>query len=321
MANIGLLDVDRLQGESSFPNLALMKLSAHHKSKGDNVTLLSPQNSSISSYDKVYMSKVFTFKSDYEMGVGDLFGSTEIVKGGSGYRDHSIVLPNEIEHVCPDYDLYPKAKTPYAVGFLTRGCLRKCSFCVVPLKEGAIRPHAEVDEFLGDNKKVVLIDNNVLAHEHGLKQIQVLVDKGLLVDFNQGLDARLIDAPIAKLLAQVRWHPFVRLACDHNSQRKAVKKASTLLRQYGCKPHRFASYLLIKPNELEDALDRATFLVYNDILPYPQLYKDISQDGGHQPVFDKETKLFARFLQGYNYNNYEFLACWNRFKKKYLKEE
>ena len=114
-------------------------------------------------------------------------------------------LPSEIDKLCPDYSIYPKFTAAY--GFLTRGCPNKCSWCVVPSKEGNIQPYADIEDFLQGRKEAVLMDNNVLAHEHGLQQIEKMIKLGIKIDFNQGLDARIIakDKSIAELLSKVKW--------------------------------------------------------------------------------------------------------------------
>lgn len=145
---IGLVDVDG----HNFPNLALMKLSAWHKRRGDTVEFADPETGR---YDKVYMSKVFTFSRDCT----DRY-DCEVVRAGTGYRDYATILPEEIEHICPDYSLYGVKE---AYGFLTRGCVNRCSWCVVPHKEGEVRAHADIEEFLDGHKRAVLLDNNVLA--------------------------------------------------------------------------------------------------------------------------------------------------------------
>ncbi len=135
---IGLIDVD----SHNYPNLPLMKLSAWHKAKGDSVEWYSPI---ISGHcDIVYMSKVFSFSTDYEFCID----ADKIVKGGSGYairlvdgkevydKSADIDLPDEIEHIYPDYSLYPEMTRDTAYGFLTRGCPRGCEFCHVANKEG-----------------------------------------------------------------------------------------------------------------------------------------------------------------------------------------
>ena len=150
--------------------------------------------------DKVYMSKVFTF-----LDCTDRY-DCEVVRAGTGYRDYATILPEEIEHICPDYSLYQGS----FMGFLTRGCVNRCSWCVVPHKEGEVRAHADIEEFLDGRKRAVLLDNNVLASEWGLMQIEKIVRMGIRVDFNQGLDARRIarTPEIAALLARVKMDTF-----------------------------------------------------------------------------------------------------------------
>ena len=159
---IGLIDVD---GHSGFPNLALMKLSAWHKSKGDTVEWYSPMFSG--HMDAVYMSKVFTFSDDFPYYVD----ADEVIKGGTGYKDYITVLPEEAEHIFPDYSIYPSCD--YAIGFLTRGCIRSCPWCIVPKKEGTIRAYDEWEHIKrGDSNRILFMDNNVLASEHGIRQIE-----------------------------------------------------------------------------------------------------------------------------------------------------
>ena len=165
---VGLIDVD---GHSGFPNLALMKLSAWHKGQGDSVEWYSPMFSG--HMDKVYMSKVFTFSSDYQYYID----ADEIVKGGTGYKDYTTVLPNEIEHTFPDYSIYPNCD--HAIGFLTRGCIRSCPWCVVPKKEGKLRPNETWQNIKRpDSKQIVFLDNNVLASDYGIHQIEELSKVG-----------------------------------------------------------------------------------------------------------------------------------------------
>lgn len=116
---IGLHDAD---GHSGFPNYALMKLSAWHKACGDAVERWNP----MFRYDRVYSSKVFTFSPE------DPYLPEDAVRGGTGYGKYED-LPDEIDGMFPDYSLYPKAD--YAIGFLTRGCIRACPWCIVPKKE------------------------------------------------------------------------------------------------------------------------------------------------------------------------------------------
>ena len=165
---IGLIDVD---GHSGFPNLALMKLSAWHKANGDSVEWYEPLFA-VEPFDKVHMSKVFTFTPDYPYPVN----ANEISRGGTGYKLYDVNLPNEIESIFPDYSIYPKFH--FATGFLTRGCIRNCPWCIVPKKEGKL--HA-VNTWQNikrpDSRDIVFLDNNVLASDHGITQIEDMIGK------------------------------------------------------------------------------------------------------------------------------------------------
>lgn len=270
MMKIGLHDSDK----TKFPNLVLMKLSAYHKSQGDSVEWFNPE----SEYDHIYSSKVFTFTPEDH----DLPDSAE--KGGTGY-ELSNKLPYEIEHHCPDYMLY---ELNYSIGFLTRGCPRKCEWCFVPEKEGDIVAHADIEEF-ARHKEVVLMDNNVLAHSHGIIQLEKIIKLELKVDFNQGLDARLIDNATARLLSKVKWAKPLRLACDHKGQMESVRKAVELLRWHNTTPSRYFCYLLV--NEIDDAVERVKFLKTIWVDPFAQPYLDKK---GTEPT--EEQRHFARWV-------------------------
>ena len=276
---IGLIDVD---GHSGFPNLALMKLSAYHKAKGDSVEWYSPMFSG--HMDKVYMSKVFTFTNDFEYYID----TDEIVKGGTGYKDYSTVLSNEVEQTFPDYSIYPQAD--YAIGFLTRGCIRKCPWCVVPKKEGKIHAAGTWDKIKRpDSNKILFLDNNVLASDHGIHQIEEL-SKNIYVyiDFNQGLDARLIDASVAKLLANCKWIRFIRMSCDTSQSIPVVKKAIRTLEQAGVKPYRVFVYTLVQ--DVEESVNRIMEIASTGADVFAQPYRDF--DGG-EPT--KEQKRIANW--------------------------
>jgi len=244
--------------KNNYPNLVMMKLSAWHKKQGDTVEWFNPM---VGGYDKVYSSKVFTWTRE------DPYLPKETIRGGTGYG-LSTVLPEEIEHIMPDYSLY-NCKESY--GFLTRGCPNNCPWCFVPKKEGGIRGNADVTEFL-QHKFVVFMDNNVLACDHGLKQIGKLAKMTVKVDFNQGLDARLIDNGVAKLLANLKWFKPLRLACDKMSQMKSVEKATKLLRANNCTPKRYFIYTLI--NDIDESLERINFLKGLNLDPFGQPYRD-----------------------------------------------
>ena len=179
--NIGLIDVD----SHNFPNLALMKISAWHKKRGDTVEWAFP----LAKYDIVYQSKVFD--DTYSPNIEWIPQAEKIVKGGTGYGlDNK--LPDEIEHIYPDYSLYPNLTDNTAYGYLTRGCPRHCDFCIVSDKEGlrSIRV-ADLSEFWNGQRYIKLLDPNMLACREHMDLLRQLIDSGAYVDFTQGLDIRL----------------------------------------------------------------------------------------------------------------------------------
>lgn len=277
---IGLLDVD----EHNFPNLALMKLSAWHKAKGDTVDWYM----GIERYDRVYMSKVFAFTPDD----GRVMQADEVIKGGSGYKMYDQWLPDEIEHICPDYSLYPMYQEAY--GFLTRGCINKCPFCIVPRKEGNIRKHADITEFLGGKKRAILMDNNVLASDWGLRQIEKIISLDIRVDFNQGMDCRIIarDKSIAKLLSGVKWIRFIRMAYDNSAITDEVDTAIKYLSESGIPTYKMFFYMLVKDDEIKDAEKRALHLDNLGCQPFAMAYRDLNSN----KLPSKEQKRFARWV-------------------------
>ncbi len=179
---IGLIDED----SHNFPNLALMKLSAWHKAKGDTVEWWW----GFGQYDRVYMSKVFD--ATYSPDISEPLNAREIVKGGTGYGLDNR-LPDEVEHIYPDYSLYPELTRDTAYGFLTRGCFRGCSFCAVSQKEGRTsRKVADLSEWWRGQKYIKLLDPNLLACRDHMDLLGQLTESGAWVDFTQGLDCRLL---------------------------------------------------------------------------------------------------------------------------------
>lgn len=234
--NIGLIDVDG----HNFPNLALMKISAYHKARGDKVDWANPL---FGDYDRVYKSKVFRFTSDiaYQF-------SCETIQGGTGYDIHNN-LSKEIDHTQPDYAIYPFIDNKTAYGFLTRGCPNKCKWCVVPRKEGDIKPYMDVEEIaINGRTNLVLMENNILACDYGLAQIEKIIRNAYRVDFNQALDARLVTDEIANLLARVRWIDVIRFGCDTPQQIVECENAMAMIDRYRGKPKQYLIYTMIYGN-------------------------------------------------------------------------
>jgi len=293
---IGLFDID-----SKYHNLALMKLSAYHKQKGDETELYSPLF--LKTYDRIYISKIFTEFNINEYYIPENF----YMAGGSGF-DLKRKLPREIEHLMPDYSLY---NLNYSLGFTTRGCIRNCKFCIVPEKEGKIREHAEVEEFLNPKSNiVVLLDNNFLALPSHIKKLQKYIKKGWRMDFNQGLDLRLINKENAKLLTKISYKEMIRFAWDNIKDETEIISGLELVIKAGISPRNITVYVLIgfdttfeedlyRIKRLRDIKDKR-----GSIKPYVMNYNN--------SLKSRKYKDFMRWVN----NPWIFKSCeWEEYKK------
>ena len=205
---IGLIDVDG----HKFPNLALMKISAYHKMRGDEVEWAFP----MARYDIVYQLKVFD--ETYSPDIDWIPQADKIIKGGTGYGlDNK--LPYEIEHIYPDYSLYPELTRDTAYGFLTRGCPRHCEFCIVGDKEGLRSVKvADLSEFWRGQKYIKLLDPNILCcGADRLELLGQLADSGAYVDFTQGLDIRAINSAVIERINRIKIKE-IHFAWDNPNQ-------------------------------------------------------------------------------------------------------
>lgn len=238
---IGLIDID----SHNFPNLPLMKISAWHKLKGDNVKWYDPLFDSMGEpLDKVYMSKVFSFTPDYQYYVN----AKKVIKGGSGYcislvdgkevldKLKDIELPSEVETIYPDYSIYydkiPEIKNT-AYGFLTRGCPygydtnnpyknNTHDYCHVSMKEGfCSHKVADLGTFWRGQKNIVLLDPNITACKDCNELFQQLIDSRAWIDFSQGLDIKLITEEKAEMIKQMKIKN-IHFAWDRYEDREIV---------------------------------------------------------------------------------------------------
>lgn len=304
---IGLIDVDG----HNFPNLPLMKLSAYHKSIGDEVRWYDPFDGLINRYDKVYMSKVFSFTEDYNYPIY----ADEIQKGGSGYcislvdgkevydKSKDKDLPYEIEHIYPDYSIYPTLTKDTAYGFLTRGCPRGCDFCHVEAKEGR-RSYkvADLSEFWRGQRNIVLCDPNILACKEWEQLLQQLIDSGASVDFNQGLDIRLMTPKKAEMIARIKTKA-IHFAWDRYEDKELIEPKFREFRAASKIPHHnLQVYVLCGDRErmvTEQDLYRVYWLRDNGYAPFVMLYDKEHLQKGH------ELRQFQRYVN----NRFIFWAC------------
>lgn len=279
--HIALIAVD-----STFPNLALMKIARYHRDRGDTVEWYTP----FDQYDKVYMAKVFSFTEDYGQYITN---AKEVVKGGTGY-DLTTTLPDEIDRLQPDYSIYPSIDKKTAYGFLTRGCPNRCKWCVVPKKEGKVKPYMNVDDIAIDGRtNLILMDNNILASDYGLQQIQKIIDRRYRVDFNQALDARLVTPEIGKLLAQVRWLTFIRFGCDTPKQINDCERAMSLIDTHRKTPGYYLMYTMIS-DDMKEAYHRLSHFRDNKrVRIVAQPFRDINNPHQVIPQWQQDMARWA----------------------------
>ena len=295
---IGLIDVDG----HNYPNLPLMKISAWHKARGDTVTWYEPFDGLIEEYDKVYMSKVFSFTEDYQFPIY----AKETEKGGTGYcislvdgkevfdQSKNKNLPDEIEHIYPDYSIYPELTKDTAYGFLTRGCPRGCGFCHVEKKEGRCSYKvAGLSEFWRGQKNIVLCDPNILACPQHMDLLQQLVDSKAKVEFNQGLDIRLVNERNLQLLKKIKLKS-VHFAFDRWQDKDIIEpKLRQFVKETGYDRNKVMVYILTNfDTTLEQDIYRIQLCRELNISPYPMIYDKQHAD----PVYKQLQRWCNNFI-------------------------
>lgn len=261
-----------IDADSTIPNIALMKLSAWHKSLGDEVELVRanlpyyPNKKkapfTAGSADKTYCSVIFEGNADYIIG-------NNIIFGGTGF-DLSTKLPDVVEEFDSDYSIYPDNNISY--GFITRGCIRNCSFCKVPKKEGYIHKVADVDDIVR-HKKVKFLDNNILSLPEHKEILAEIVQKKIKCQFNQGLDIRLLDSENSILLSKINYLDEYIFAFDNWKHKTVIEKKMDFISWR--KPYRVKFFVYIHPEmPLAETVKRIVWLKENQCLPY--IMRDIS---------------------------------------------
>lgn len=304
---IGLIDVDG----HNFPNLPLMKLSAWHKQQGDSVEWYMPTQHGfpLPPMDKVYMSKVFSFTPDYEYFVN----ADEVVKGGSGYcislenakevyhKENDSQLPYEVEHIYPDYSLYPELTKDTAYGFMSRGCPRGCDFCHVEAKEGRMAYKvADLSEFWKGQKNIVLLDPNPIACREWKDILQQLIDSKSWVDFSQGVDIRLMTEEKAEMIKRIKTKN-IHFAWDRYEDKENIVPKLKMFKEYtGYDYRKLTVYMLCNfDTTFEQDLERVYMLRDLGYNPYVMLY-----DKEHIPTGHK-----LKHLQRWVNNRIIFRTC------------
>ena len=301
---VGLIDVDG----HNFPNLALMKLSAWHKAQGDTVEWWS----GFGEYDLVYRSKVFD--STYSPDAMEPVNTRQIIKGGTGYGLDNR-LPDEVEHIYPDYSLYPDFTKETAYGFLTRGCPRACDFCIVAGKEGRRSVKvADLAEWWSGQKRIELLDPNLLACSDHMDLLGQLISSSARVNFNQGLDARLLTQENIEAINAIRIKD-IHFAWDYMRESKAVLRGLRLYRERASrKVHGDWGTVYVLTNHgttMEENLYRVENIVELGYCPYIMIFD--------KPNAPKEIKDLQRWCNRFVYksvpNFYDYNPNWKNSKE------
>lgn len=295
------------------PNLALMKLSTWHKARGDEVFLNRYEKP-----DKVYISTLFTWDKPKVLNLLKVYPGADV--GGTGW-DIKKTLPPEIENCKPDYSLYTvddiydrikggigkrEGKIKKAeqivnagIGFTSRGCIRKCGFCFVPVKEGPLHHVAEIKDIINPKSNtIILLDNNLTADPDCIDKLHEIRDRGLTVDISQGIDVRLMTPEIAKALSEVKHLRSLHYAWDLMAFEKQVLVGIKVLSQ-SVKKYRQMCYMLTGYNtSFEEDMYRFRRLREQEVDPYVMPY--------NLTYPTKRHHYFARWVNGRIYKSCQF---------------
>jgi len=303
--NVLFIDADSKEG---FANLALMKLSAWLKETNNgNITIELiqgiPTTAPIYPYDKTYISTIFFQNRAKVLDYANQIKHVEI--GGSGWNLFN-TLPEAVEHIMPDYGLYGY---DYSMGFTSRGCIRNCGFCIVPEKEGMIRDNAPISEFHDANhEKVILLDNNFQASPNWRQNLDYAHEQGLKINFNQGLDLRLLDIEFAQYLKETKYYDWtfryrrLNFAFDDLRYEDKVRKGLEILKEVKIPLSYLSVYMITGYNTTrEQDIKRLEILKEYNVRPYVMRYNQNK---------DEWLKHFARYV---NRRYFEFIE-WNEYK-------
>lgn len=273
MQNVLLVDADALEGfKLKFKNLALLTIARHYHNLGYNVSTTHADP------DLVFASCIFSQNKHRIGGLKFWYPNAEIHVGGSGINFDW--LPEEMQKLKPYYELYPDID--YSIGFTTRGCIRRCPFCVVWKKEGKHRPWMHVSEFHDDRyKKIVLLDNNWTANKDWFfDNAEWLIERKIKVDATQGFDARIIDEEVAKQIRRLKFRSGagrLHLAWDNMKDHDQVFNGLYELIQAGFNPrNNMAVYVLVDfDSTFKEDLHRVEILKTWNISPFIMPYQQI----------------------------------------------
>ena len=332
---IGLIDADLLDNGTRHPNLALMKISGYNQSEGHTTKLLLNYKN-ICEYDKVYISKVFSFT---QVPI-KLKKYNNLILGGTGWAEYDHDLPVYIEHHKPDYSLYSNyisnqvAKghdikryddyLNYSIGFTTRGCFRKCEFCVNKKYDHAFL-HSPIEEFMDlDKPYIYLWDDNFLAFKGWEKILNQLNKTKKAFQFRQGLDIRLMTDKKARLLSNSKYHGDFIFAFDYIKDKELIQRKLKIWKNHTkrtTKLYVLTAYESQDIKDIKNTFERIKILMQHGCLPYIMRYEDYKKSDFlgmyiqlarwcNQPRLFKKMSFrqFAEANQKYHKNSQTFCS-------------
>lgn len=267
---IGLIELDNTE----FPNIALMKISSYHKELGDDVEWYEPLFGGW--YDIVYVSKVFTYSADYPYEIN----ADTVIYGGGGYNNDELYL----DTVMPDYSLYGIEDAAY--GYLTRGCLNNCPYCVVPKLDGhSVRKVADLGDFWSGQKTINIMDANLLGLNNRMEVVDLfeqMIDSKAYMNFVQGLDIRLIDDEIIDLLLRMKIK-IIHFAWDNPRDKIIPQKLQHFRDRTGWDYHKVTVYVLTNFwSTHEEDLERIYTIRDMGFTPFDMVYERHLLPRGHE---------------------------------------
>lgn len=286
---IGIVDADLMDNGTRHPNLALMKISGYYKEKGHSVTLIYKDYNEIKLYDKVFISKVFSFTKVPEW----VITVKNVELGGTGFfPDGGESLSYDIEHHMPDYQLYKEFidfqlengkdrqrfsdYLDYSIGFATRGCFRKCEFCVNKKYDRAVS-HSPISEFLDEKRSAIYLwDDNFLAYGKWEEILDELEATQKPFQFRQGLDLRLMTERKAERISKTRYHGDYIFAFDHVEEKELIGQKLRLWRHYTSKTTKLyvlCAYDSQDEKDIANTFERIKILMKYGCLPYIMRYE------------------------------------------------
>jgi hypothetical protein len=275
-----------IQLDGKLPNLALMRLAAYHRGLGDSVELRRAGNATSLERgfwddvpELVYASTIFERTRPLAERLLELHPAAAV--GGTGW-DLTARLPIDVEKCQPDYSDYPSFRQ--SIGFTQRGCRLRCSFCVVPRKEGKNRPESAIaDIWRGAPwpRELLLLDNDFFGQPDWRGHIEDIRGGGFKVSFNQGINARFLTPEAAEAIASVDYRDDsmktkrIYTAWDSKGDERRLFRGLTHLTDAGVKPDHIMVYMLIGywPGETTaDREHRRAKLREFGARPYPMPY-------------------------------------------------